>query len=109
FSLAMAKDDDGAYTTNMAKSARRGKIFIDYLRNDRGATAIAAYSTRARPEAPVATPLAWEELSPAIRSDHFTAATLPRRLAHLRDDPWGEMEKLRQTLTPKAKRTLKLA
>src|SRR5690606_28763389 len=87
FARAMMEDADGAYTINMSKAARRGKIFLDYLRNDRGSTAVAAYTTRARPNAPVATPLAWSELSPAIRSDHFTLATLPRRLASLREDP----------------------
>src|SRR5690606_25922397 len=59
---AMEKGDPGAYTTAMSKRDRTGRIFIDYLRNDRGSTAIAPFSTRARPGAPVATPLSWEEL-----------------------------------------------
>jgi bifunctional non-homologous end joining protein LigD len=88
----------------MAKAARPGKIFLDYLRNGRGATAIAPYSPRARPGAPVATPLAWEELSPAIASDHFTVATLPRRLESLAGDPWAEMGKLRQSIGGKSPR-----
>ena len=85
----------------MAKAARPGKIFLDYLRNGRGATAIAAYSPRARPGAPVATPLAWEELSPSLASDHYTVATLPRRLKALARDPWAEMGKIRQSITGK--------
>ncbi len=99
---AAVRDSPERYTTNMAKAARPGKIFLDYLRNGRGATAIAAYSPRARPGAPVATPLAWEELSPAIASDHFTVATLPRRLKALARDPWAEMGKLRQSISGKS-------
>lgn len=86
------------YTTNMAKAARQGRIFVDYLRNDRGATAVCAYSTRARPGAPVSTPLGWNELSPAIRSDHFNVANLPTRLAALQHDPWDGIAAMRQAL-----------
>ena len=103
---AAARDSPDRYTTNMAKAAHPRKIFLDYLRNGRGATAIAAYSPRARPGAPVATPLAWEELGPsfAIRF-HYTVATLPRRLKALARDPWADIGKLRQSITgtqPKA-------
>jgi bifunctional non-homologous end joining protein LigD len=63
---------------------------------------------RIKPNAPVATPLDWSELSPALRSDHFTVTNLPRRLSALREDPWAEMPKLRQAITAKAKSKLGL-
>jgi bifunctional non-homologous end joining protein LigD len=98
---AMERDHPGRFLTKATKSARKGRIFIDYLRNGRGATAVSAYSTRARPKAPVSTPLAWEELSPALKSNHFTVDNLPTRLASLRADPWAELFRLKQVL-PKA-------
>jgi bifunctional non-homologous end joining protein LigD len=87
------------FTANMSKAERRGKIFIDYLRNDRGATAVAPYSTRSRPGAPVATPLAWKEVSAKIHSDHFHVGNIPDRLRALKSDPWEEMNSVRQSLT----------
>src|SRR5262249_51231766 len=86
------------YTANMAKRARHGRIYVDYLRNGMGATAVAAYSTRARPGAAVSTPLAWDELGPGIRADHFTVLNLPRRLAYLDADPWEGFLSIRQEL-----------
>ena len=94
----MAADSPGRYTARMAKAARTGKIFIDYVRNTRGATAVAAYSARAKPPATVATPLGWEELDPGLTPERFTVETLPRRLARLRQDPWRDMRTLRQSL-----------
>lgn len=76
------------FTSNMAKRVRKGKIFIDYLRNARGATAIAAYSPRAKPGAPVSVPITWDELSTEVTSDHFTVMNVPARLKQLRRDPW---------------------
>lgn len=87
------------YTTNMSKAARQGKIFIDYLRNERGATFVCPYSTRAKQGAPVSTPLAWDEVTPAIRSDHFNVDNLPARLSALQRDPWKNFFTLRQSLT----------
>ncbi len=93
----MAKDSPKKYLAMASKSARRGRIFIDYLRNGRGATAVAAYSTRARAGATVSTPLAWEELGPDLRSDRFTMANLLHRLAHLKD-PWADLAKMARRL-----------
>jgi bifunctional non-homologous end joining protein LigD len=86
------------FTANMAKRARTGRIFIDYLRNGRGATAVGAYSPRARAGAPVATPLSWEEVEQGVRPDRFTVATVPGRLRSLKTDPWAEMPQLRQSI-----------
>ncbi|HEY6095608.1 MAG TPA: DNA ligase D [Gallionellaceae bacterium] len=83
-----ARAEPRLLTTNLAKSKRHGRIFIDYLRNGRGASAIVSYSPRARPGAPVAVPLRWDELSPAVRSDCYSVDTLRRRLRALKADPW---------------------
>jgi bifunctional non-homologous end joining protein LigD len=95
---AMSKDHPSRYVATMAKSARRGRIFVDYFRNSRGATAVAPYSTRARPEASVSTPLDWDELSPGVRSDHFRIDNLQQRLDFLSKDPWRDFFKVRQNL-----------
>jgi bifunctional non-homologous end joining protein LigD len=86
------------YTANMSKAARGGKIFIDYLRNGRGATAIVPYSTRARPGATVSVPLTWKELTADMHSDHFTIRNLPERLSSLKRDPWHGFDLVRQGL-----------
>lgn len=96
---AMAADAPGRYVARMTKSARDGRIFVDYLRNGRGATAVAAYSTRARAGAAVSTPLGWDELSEAVKSDHFRIGNLGRRLAYLRRDPWADYFAVKQPLS----------
>jgi bifunctional non-homologous end joining protein LigD len=93
-----AKDAPDRFVATMAKRDRTGRIFIDYLRNTRGATAVGAYSTRARPGAPVSTPLGFEELSPTIRPNHFTVDNLPTRLKHLKADPWSRIAEIDQAL-----------
>lgn len=95
---AMAHDDPSAYIATASKAKRKGKIFIDYLRNSRGATAVSPYSTRARTGAPVATPLRWEELSKIDAANHYTVANLPRRLSALTENPWKDFFFTRQSL-----------
>jgi bifunctional non-homologous end joining protein LigD len=95
---SIAASDPQRYTTRFARAGRGRKILIDYLRNNRTNTAIAAYSTRAKPAAPVSVPLRWEELSARTPPSSFTVSTVPRRLASLRADPWKNYRKLRQRI-----------
>jgi bifunctional non-homologous end joining protein LigD len=94
-----AGDDPQRLTSNMSKAKRQGRIFVDYLRNGRGATAIASYSARARPGAPVAVPVRWDELDESLRPDHYDVHNLPRRLRALERDPWEGFDEARTPLT----------
>jgi bifunctional non-homologous end joining protein LigD len=96
------------YTTTLAKKARHGKIFIDYLRNGRGQTAVGAFSTRARAGAPVSAPLSWQEVENGVRSDAFSTATLPDRLAALPADPWAGFFEVKQQVSAAVRRKLGL-
>jgi bifunctional non-homologous end joining protein LigD len=87
------------YTTAFAKAGRSRKILIDYLRNNRTNTSIAAYSTRAHEGAPVSVPLTWEELRVSLDPRSLTVLTVPKRLARLKADPWAGYWKCRQKLT----------
>jgi len=96
------------FTANMAKRARHGRIYIDYLRNGRGATAVGVYIPRARSGAPVSTPVSWEEVEKGVKPDEFTVETVPRRLATLSSDPWTEIGKIRQTVSAAVRRQVGL-
>ena len=87
------------FTSKITKSTREGRIFVDYLRNAENATAIAPYSVRAKANAPVAMPIAWEQLKDDLRFDHFNVRNVPSLLRRRRRDPWAELADVRQTLT----------
>jgi bifunctional non-homologous end joining protein LigD len=97
FAVAVAEDDPDRYVANMAKAKRKGRIFIDYLRNERGSTAIAPYSTRARAGAPVATPVSWAELERLPAANTFHIADMAQRLSM--KDPWADIGGRRQSIT----------
>jgi bifunctional non-homologous end joining protein LigD len=92
------------FTANMSKKARQGRIYLDYLRNSRGATAVGAYSPRSRPGAPVSIPLSWEEVEQGIRPESFTVEAVTTRVATLEADPWAEIGKVRQSLSAAVRR-----
>jgi bifunctional non-homologous end joining protein LigD len=98
FVLKMEKQAPDLYVTKMTKSIRRGRIFLDYLRNDRGATAVAPFSPRARPGAAVALPLHWRELHSKSRPV-VSVADFAIWKKRLRDDPWSGMPAVKQRLT----------
>lgn len=96
--LAAASPD--RFSDRMGRRHRVGKVFVDYLRNQRGATAVAAYSLRARPGLGISVPVAWEELVELKGGDHWRLSNIERRLADLGpDDPWSTYEGCRQRLT----------
>jgi len=101
---SMAADNPARYTATIKKAARDKRIFVDYLRNSREATAIAPYSTRARPGATVAVPLTWDELGKQKSPNAFSVLNLRQRLSRSRTDPWAEMGKVKQSLPPPRKR-----
>jgi bifunctional non-homologous end joining protein LigD len=86
------------FTTDFAKAGRADRILVDMLRNRRGNTAVSAFSPRARPGAPVSTPIHWDELTPRKTPDRFTVRSVPRRLAQLGSDPWAGFWTCRQPL-----------
>lgn len=101
----MAADSPDRFVSTIAKAKRQRKILVDYLRNQRGATAVSAYSTRARPGAAVSMPLSWEELSPAIGPAYYTVDNALKRLAALGVDPWADFRAAAAPLEkPKARR-----
>jgi bifunctional non-homologous end joining protein LigD len=96
---AMQTDTPDTFIATADKHLRIGKIYVDYLRNARGATAVANYSPRAKRGAPVAVPIAWEELSRISGSDHYRLAGIRRRVAQLERSPWPDFATIHQTLS----------
>ncbi len=100
--VSMARDDPDGLVATMSKRLRAGKIFIDYLRNSRGATAVASYSTRAREGAPVAMPIAWDDLDGRhgrARAPRHIGLREARAWARAHPDPWPDFEGARRPVT----------
>jgi bifunctional non-homologous end joining protein LigD len=95
---SMEKDDPEHYVATAAKARRNKRIFIDYLRNSREATAVAPYSTRARAGAPVSVPIEWSELGTLKAANQYTVQNLVQRLSRLRTDPWANIGRIKQSL-----------
>lgn len=88
----VADDDPRRLTTEQRKQKRRGRVYIDTMRNVYAQTVVAPYAVRARPGAPVATPLEWDELSrQGMGPQRFTVCSVLRRLAR-KDDPWASVD-----------------
>ncbi len=106
----LARDEPSVFTANMAKAQRKGKVFVDYLRNVRGANAVGAYSTRARPGAPVSVPVDWDELDRLSGPTAFTVAEVPLRLlgfgAGPAADPWARYAQVKQKVPASLAREL---
>jgi bifunctional non-homologous end joining protein LigD len=95
---AMVADSPKSYIAEASKAKRQGLIFIDWLRNTRGATSVTGWSLRARPGAPVAMPLAWDEIARLKTGGAFDLAKALKRAKSLKADPWDGIESLKQTL-----------
>jgi bifunctional non-homologous end joining protein LigD len=103
---ALVRRQPSLFTSTFAKAGRDDKILVDYLRNNRTNTSIAAYSTRARPNAPVSVPLAWTELTPRRGPERWTITTVPERLKKLKADPWSAYWRSRQRIPAAAVRAI---
>ena len=88
------------YVATASKELRKGRLFIDWLRNGRGATSVASWSLRARPGAGVAMPVRWDELGRAKSGDHYDLAGALRRASRLARDPWEGWDKAREQALP---------
>ncbi|GHA26905.1 ATP-dependent DNA ligase [Devosia pacifica] len=99
FAARMEAEEPKRFTANMSKAKRKGRIFIDYLRNERGSTAISPFSVRSREGAPVAVPIAWDELNDLKAANVFDPDAAMARAAEA--DPWADYDKPRQSVTKK--------
>jgi bifunctional non-homologous end joining protein LigD len=104
---ALARAEPDRFTTNMRKKVREGRIFLDYLRNERGSTGICPWSTRSKEHATVAMPVSWDELDRLGRADLFNTTNAPDRVDA--PDPWPGYGELRQGITRKATARLEAA
>jgi bifunctional non-homologous end joining protein LigD len=95
---AMEADEPGRYVSTATKAKRNKRIFVDYLRNSREATAVAPYSTRAREGAPVSVPIDWSELGNLKAANQYTVQNLMQRLSRRGKDPWATIGRIKQSL-----------
>jgi bifunctional non-homologous end joining protein LigD len=100
FAETCERDAPATYVSSVRKAKRRGRILIDWLRNGLGSTAAASFSPRARPNATVATPLRWSEVTDTLDPQAFTIATVPARLTRQKQDPWRGFDAARVKLPP---------
>jgi len=103
---ALVFADPSKYTLSMSKAARPGKIYVDYLRNERGATAVVAYSPRARAGAPISLPLDWRELRKTHSGNAATVGNALPRLKKRARDPWADLLRVRQSISDDALRAV---
>jgi bifunctional non-homologous end joining protein LigD len=108
FARAMAKDMPQLFTAVSSKERRKGRIYLDYLRNGRGASAVASYSLRGRPGFPVATPIEWSELRTLSEGAAFHRLNLLRRIETLVADPWAELGSSGVSISQKMRRDVGL-
>jgi len=94
----MAEEQPERYLAKASKAARTGRIFIDYLRNARGATAIAPFSSRARPGAPIAWPVSWQGLRRLQNAQPAAVSTGVKLLKRQKNDPWDGYFDIEQSL-----------
>jgi len=104
--LFLQRAEPSLFLANMSKEKRKGKVFVDYLRNAETASAVAAFSPRARAEGGVSTPLAWDELDKGDPRGRYTVKSVPPRLKRMRADPWAEYFSTRQRITDAMRRAL---
>jgi bifunctional non-homologous end joining protein LigD len=97
------------FSAKMGARNREGRIFVDYLRNNRGASTIAAYAPRARPGLGVSVPIAWDELDKTTGGAQWRVANLHERLDALRADPWEGYAQAKQRVTAALMRRLERA
>jgi bifunctional non-homologous end joining protein LigD len=100
----MATEDPSRYLAHASKAEREGRIFIDWLRNTRGATSVASFSLRARDGAPVAMPIAWSDLAKIESPAAFDLAAAAKRTKALRKHPWGDFATTKQSLPRRTSR-----